>query len=249
MLLTIDVGNTNVVIISYVFGVKKDSLRFETIKENAYEAYREYFSKLGFSGVENVVVSSVVPRIREDLERALQEVYGVAPFFIHSQNVKDFKSELRNASEIGADFIATSVGAHYKYPGPLIVADLGSASKLSLTSADGVYKGGIIMPGIQTSLQAFLDYIPHLPAVSLNLPKHVLGQDTVSAIQSGLLYGLIAQIEGLALKIEEEYGQTCIWILTGGYANLIKEGTDKFIFDSDLLHDGLFALVTDHRLL
>ncbi|QIK56863.1 type III pantothenate kinase [Erysipelothrix sp. HDW6A] len=237
MILTIDIGNSNTVFVSYN-GHKNINERVVTGKELAYEYYKLILKDLNIKP-EAVIVSCVVPRIQEDVRRAIFDVCGLEALFINSTTVKDFDIRLDNPMDIGADFIATAMGAMGKYDCPIIIADIGSATKLTYVNNEGAFCGGIIIPGIGTSVEAMYSYIPHLPQVPLEIPSKVIGTGTIDAIQSGIMYGIIAQIEGLARKMEQEIGQECVKLLTGGYASLIHEHTEGFIYEPDLLNDGL----------
>lgn len=243
MILTIDIGNSNTVVVGYdETRVFED--RIITAKNNGFEYYVRSFQDMSLKDVEDVIVSCVVPRVQDEITRAIEDVFKLKPILINARTIKNFKIHLDKPEEIGADFIATSFGALGKYDMPAIVADAGSATKLTYTTQSKEFGGGVIIPGLGTSVQAFQEYIPHLPDVPLVVPKKVIGNSTTDAIQSGVMYGLISQVEGIASKMEREIGQPCIKILTGGYGHLIHEKTEGFIFDPYLLNDGLFEIYT-----
>ena len=242
MLLTIDVGNSNTVFMIYHGDDRLGETRVITKKEDSLIYYCDVMKSLDYP-ITDVIVSCVVPFIASDIELACKHVFNITPKIVSGKNIIGFEIRLDNPLEIGADFIATSVGALEKYDAPVIVADIGSASKLTYTSLNYVFEGGLILPGLGTSLKALTEYIPHLPEVSLLVPEQVVGTSTIGAIQSGVMYGIIAQIEGLAKRIESEKGQKCVKILTGGYACLIKDYLPEFIYDETLLSDGLKTIV------
>ncbi|QIK70744.1 type III pantothenate kinase [Erysipelothrix sp. HDW6C] len=241
MIITVDIGNSNTVIVAYEGDAKIIHQRILTEKENPFEYYKQSFVSLNVKP-EAVVVSCVVPVIQRAFCDAIQAVFGFEPCLVNADTINGFDILLDNPRDIGADFIATSMGAIGKYPLPAIVADVGSATKLTYTDDHAAFRGGVIIPGLGTSMKAFRDYIPHLPEVELTIPKNVIGTGTIDAIQSGALYGLIAQIEGLAQRMEEEAGQPCVKILTGGYASLIRDNMTGFVYDPDLLNDGLYEI-------
>ncbi len=238
MLLTIDVGNSNTVFLIYDGSTHVFEDRMISKKSDALQYYKDAMHRIN-NEIDEIIISCVVPGVINDIAQACLDVFGFEAKILSGATIKDLVINLDNPLEIGADFIATSIGASYKYGAPVIIADIGSATKLTYTSEKGVFDGGLILPGLGTSLKALTQFIPHLPEVPLILPKKVIGQSTIGAIQSGVMYGLIAQIEGLAHRMEIESGKECVKILTGGYASLIKDGLPNFIHDPSLLNDGL----------
>lgn len=238
MLLTIDVGNSNTVFIVYEDDQEIYSSRMITKKRDSVSYYEQALEDITFR-IENVVLSSVVPGITQEVQKAVLNVLHLEAKVLSGSTIKNFKINLESPLEIGADFIATSIGASAKYQAPIIIADIGSATKLTLTSQDMVFDGGVILPGLGTSLKALTSFIPHLPEVPLVVPEHVVGTNTIGAIQSGVMYGLISQIEGISRRMESEYGAPCIKILTGGYGELIHSYLPDFIYEPSLLNEGL----------
>ena len=122
------------------------------------------------------------------------------------------------------------------------MADLGSATKLSALNVDETFEGGVIIPGIRISRDALSSFIPHLPAIDIAVPKHVIGRDTISAMESGLMYGHIEAVRGLAARMAEELGEGTVKVLTGGFAAVVYPFLPEFIYEPHLLNDGLFAI-------
>lgn len=248
MLITIDIGNSNIVCV--VYSNQKERLydkRFETIKENIEEAYSKFvkdellFLKERFD-CEAVMLSNVVPAIDQVVFNALKEVLAIDVYRCDLSTVPNFKVMLDDPRELGADFIATSFGAMAKYPLPIIVADLGSATKVSALNLDGDFAGGIIMPGLRIAQDALNRFIPHLPQIPLIVPESVLGSDTITAMQAGLMYSTIDSIEGIAARIETSFNAKCTKILTGGLSVLIHKDTKDFVYEPYLLNEGLFEI-------
>lgn len=239
MILTLDIGNTNIVLIQY------DEQKNIIYKKRHITKKAEcdvYYNKLltGFDATV-VVVSCVVPAIESIVIDTLKKEYETV-INLNYDTLEDFVIKLDDPKAIGADFIATSIAAYEKYKSSVIVADVGSASKLTYTDENGNFHGGTIMPGLGTSVKALHSFIPHLPQVQLEIPDNVVGSNTIGAIQSGIMYGLISQVEGIADKIEKEKGSQAIKIITGGYAPLICEHLEDFIYEEDLVNDGLFYI-------
>lgn len=239
MVLTIDIGNTNTVLIVYDSSSRIVSKQRHITKKGHCEDY--YKSLLTGFNVEGVVLSCVVPAIEDVVVNILETEYENVTNLKYG-TVSSFKNNLADKHAIGADFIATSIGAYEQYKQAVIVADIGSASKITFTNDLGEFCGGVIMPGLGTSVKALNDFIPHLPHVQLKIPDRVIGHDTVSSIQSGILYGLIAQIEGLSNQMEAERNVEAIKILTGGYAPLIADKLPGFIHGEDLVNIGLLEV-------
>ncbi len=241
MVITVDIGNSNTVVVAY-YEEKQNEYRFETVKENVTSYYTDKFAQMGFHSIDAILVSCVVPRIAEEISNVMSNIYGIKPLFIDANSIRNFNIHLDNPKEIGADFIATSFGAIGKYDLPAIIVDIGSATKLTYVDKNSAFGGGIIVPGLGTSIEAMYQYIPHLPKVPLEIPKKVIGTGTIDAMQSGMLFGLVAQIEGLANRMEQEIGVKCTRILTGGYSSIIAKELPDFNYDPTLLNDGLFEI-------
>lgn len=242
MILTVDIGNSNTVLVGYD---REKNIVFEhrmlTFKKNTKPLLTEFLTDIDFE-IEEVVMSCVVPRIQEDVISCFEDVLDITPIIINGKTIDKMNINIDNQEELGADLICTSVGASSKYKAPVIVADIGSASKVTLTNINNVYEGGIILPGLGSSLESMVKMIPHLPKVDLELPESSIGKNTINAIQSGMLYGIVAQIEGLANRFEEELGLECERVLTGGYTKIFKQLLPKFHYEEHLVNDGLIEI-------
>lgn len=248
MILTIDIGNSNTVLVGY--NRKKEIVyehRVLTFKKKTKELLVPLLKGLELE-VEDVIVSCVVPSIQDEVLAAIEEAFSYKAKLVNGDTIDKLVINIDQPSTLGADLICTSVGACSKYDTPVIVADIGSASKVTLTHRNNVYEGGIIWPGLGSSLQSMIDMIPHLPKVDLNLPKSVIGKNTMDAIQSGMLYGVVAQIEGLANMIENEVGEKCERVLTGGYTVLFKDLLPDFNYEEHLVSDGLIEIYLNDML-
>lgn len=240
MILTIDVGNSNTVVIGYDNDEIIYKKRMITEKKNVKEYYESMFDIK--EEVQHVVLSCVVPAVFDVLIETMEEMFHCEVFVVNSETVPSLNILLENPLEIGSDFIATTMGAMDKYDLPFIVADVGSATKLTYTDETGSFRGGAILPGLGVSLKALHDFIPHLPSVDIKMPEKAIGNSTSGAIQSGIMYGLIGQIEGIAKRMESQRGKKCVKIITGGYASLIKDHLEDFVCEPNLLNDGLYAI-------
>jgi type III pantothenate kinase len=170
--------------------------------------------------VSGVAVASVVPRLRAAL-RDMTDRWLKVPTVIVEPGVRTGMPILYdNPKEVGADRIADAVAAYEAYGGPTIVVDFGTATTFEVVSAKGEYLGGVIVPGMEISLEALFSRAALLPRVELIEPSSVLAKNTVESVQSGVIYGFAAQVDGLAQRLEEEVGP-CTVVATGGLASLI----------------------------
>lgn len=253
MLLTIDIGNSNIVYA--VFDENQTivfSKREETIKENPLEYYLEQLKILGndidFGLLDAAICSCVVPKIRNAYIDSFKRLFTIPFIELKADDFPQYTIDITNRSEIGTDLLATAIGAINEYNLPCIIADAGSATKITVVNQLKQFMGGVILPGLGMSAKAMKDFIPHLPEVSLELPDHILTSNTVEAIQAGLCYGIASSIEGVASRIEIELDIKAIKILTGGYGVILNPAVKGFIFDPNLLSKGLyFAYMIQYR--
>ncbi len=253
MLLTIDVGNSNLVAVVYDWQRNRVfDERIVTQKQNVVAYYEDWLIRLltklsHLQAIEGVIFSSVVPSITQEIIAIIKEKTGLDPMIVTTDLVEEFVIHLEQRDHLGADFIATSYGAMADYSVPAIVADLGSATKISVLNANGEFEGGVIVPGVGISVEALVGFIRHLPEIELKVPDRVIGNNTITAMQSGLLYGVIASVEGLADRIEKELGQPITRLLTGGYAKIVRDYMPRFVYDEFLLNNGLFEIYQKKR--
>ncbi len=150
---------------------------------------------------------------------------------------------IRRPEQVGADRLVAAIGAHQLYQGAKIVIDSGTATTFDIVGPDGGFEGGIISPGINLSMRALHDAAAQLPRIAIQKPAQVIGQDTVSAMQSGIFWGYVDLIDGLVRRVTAEYGSPLTVIATGGVASLF-EGASETIekFDQSLMEVGLLEV-------
>jgi type III pantothenate kinase len=174
------------------------------------------------------------------LEELCQRYCGVTPLVVGAGIKTGVRILLENPREAGPDRVVNAAAAHRLYGGPLIVIDFGTATTLDAVSADGDYIGGAIAPGIGISADALFERAARLPRVELVSPKKAIGKGTVSAMQSGLIFGYVGLIEGIVARMRKELGGKVRVIATGGLASVIAKETDVIeILDPDLTLVGL----------
>lgn len=239
MLLAIDVGNTNTVIGAWEGETLADWFRLET---NPHRTADEWgmFCQLALRGrgveperIQAVVVSSVVPPLQHTLERMSQRYFGGKPFFIGPGVKTGMPILYDDPREVGADRIVNAVAAYERWQGPLIAVDFGTAITLDVVTEKGEYFGGVIAPGIRISVEALSRNASRLPRVDLDRPTNAIGKNTVSSMQSGIVFGYASLVDGLCDRIAEELGgPTPKVVATGGLAPLIA-GVSQRISEVD----------------
>ena len=250
MLLAIDIGNTSITVGAY----KNDELIFTarllTDKSKSGDGYEKELSGI-FEGkgiepdsFEGAIISSVVPEITEHFSSAVTKLIGKEPLLVGEKYNGNLKVEILPVSYLGADLIAASVGAIEKYKLPCLVADLGTATKILVIDKDGVFRGCTISPGVRISLEALAERTSLLPEISLERPERVIGENTEMCMQSGIVYGTAAMLDGLIRRIKAELGcERVTSVATGGYSKAIAECCEtEIIYDENLLLDGLKAI-------
>ncbi len=224
MLLAIDAGNTNVVLGLYDGERLAADWRITTPStwtgDEVAIMLTELFALRGLElgVVDGVVIGSVVPNLTPALEEAAVGHLHVSPVTVGPGIRTGIRLAIENPKEVGADRIANTLAAYRKYGGPAIVIDLGTAVTYDAISADGEYLGGAIAPGVGISLDALIAHTARLIRVELAAPDNVIGRSTVTAIQSGLLWGFVGQIEGMVRRMKVELGGSAHVIATGGQA-------------------------------
>jgi type III pantothenate kinase len=231
VLLAVDVGNTNVTIALFdgellVADWRVTSYRERTADEMAVEL-RQLFDLRGLDlgVVTGVVIASVVPTINPALVEASRRYLHCEPVMVGPGVKTSVKVRYENPRDVGADRIANALAAYTKYGGPIVVIDFGTAVTYDAINADGDYLGGAIAPGVEISLDALVSHTAMLRRVEPVAPDSVIGRNTITSIQSGLVWGFVAQVEGMVKRMVDELGGKAKVIATGGQASLVAELT------------------------
>lgn len=252
MLLAIDAGNTNVVFALFDGRAMKGRWRIATDPRRTGDQYAVWLLQLlqiqGFprEAINRIIISTVVPRALHNLEMLAQNYFGIEPL-IAGQAEADYGIDIDvdEPRSLGADRAVNAVAAHAKYAGDLIVIDFGTATTFDVVDFNGAYKGGIIAPGINLSLDALVGNTAKLPRIAIEVPKgtSVIGRNTEDQMLIGVFWGYVAMMEGLIARIRAEIGRPAKIIATGGLAVLFNEATDIFdAVDADLTLEGLAIL-------
>ena len=249
MILALDIGNTNIVIgcideqhTLFVERLRTDPLKTELEYaldlKNVLELYGVTREDLNGG-----IISSVVPPLSTTVKLALEKVLGrqvlsVGPGVRTGLNIK-----MDNPASVGADLIAAAVAAVRDYPTPLIIIDMGTATTMTVVDNVGSYIGGVIIPGLQVSLDSLVSRTAQLTRIGLDNPKQVIGKNTIDCMKSGAIYGNAAMIDGMIDRMEEELGQSATVVATGGLARFVIPHCRRAItLDDGLLLRGLWII-------
>ncbi|SFM18350.1 type III pantothenate kinase [Pelosinus propionicus] len=231
MLLVFDIGNTNIVLGAYEGEELLQHWRVSTDRQKTGDEYGMLINNLFAYGglsikdISEVIISSVVPPLVVPLVKMCQRYFKVEPLVVGAGIRTGIFIKYENPREVGADRIVNAVAAHHKYSGPLIIVDFGTATTFCVIGENGDYLGGAISPGIGISTEALFQRAAKLPRIELVKPKSVICRNTVTSMQSGIIYGFVGQVEGIVKRMKEELGQDAYVIATGGLANLIAQET------------------------
>jgi len=252
MLLAIDAGNTNIVFALVDGGEIRARWRIATDPRRTADEYAVWLHQLleleghGKDTVDAVIIGTVVPRALHNLEVLATKYFRVEPL-VAGQGTAAWPIELDvdEPQNVGADRALNVIAAHAKYPGDLIVIDFGTATTFDLIGSTGAYRGGIIAPGINLSLDALVSAAAKLPRIAIEAPVNttVIGRTTESQMLIGIYWGYVAMIEGLTERMKRELGGPVQVIATGGLASLFDRHTDAFdAIEPDLTIQGLSLL-------
>ncbi|MFV0499665.1 MAG: type III pantothenate kinase [Bacilli bacterium] len=239
--LVIDIGNSNIVIGIYTSDVKV--YRFNTdSSKTSDEYYNMFINSFKDIKIDNVLISSVVPSLTNTIKYCFENRFNIIPKIVSPGYKSGIKVMTDNPKEVGSDLICGVSGAS-KYSPSGIVIDLGTATKISYYK-DKVFKGVIIAPGIQISARTLSNSASQLSEFSLQKPERIFGKNTVECLQSGIIYGHIAMLNGLIKMIEKELGKKLDIYLTGGLSYIVKNDVEfKFKYDPNLILDALNQMI------
>lgn len=249
MILAIDVGNTNIVLggimdNQQVFSARLASDRNKTADQYALDIQGILtMHKVRVEAIEGGILSSVVPYLQTVIPNAVKLLTGVDLLVVGPGIKTGLSIRMDNPASVGSDLIVAAVAARAKYKAPIAIVDMGTATTLSVVAKNGNYIGGMIIPGLWTSMNALSAHAAQLPYIDLNGPAKLLGTNTVDCMRSGALIGTAAMLDGLIDRLEEELGESISPVLTGGVSPLIVPYCrHSFHLEPDILIDGLRIL-------
>lgn len=248
MLLTADIGNTNLTIGLYDSEKLTFLARLATDRDRTSEQYAVEISQImalekkSVSDIDGAIISSVVPELTGAIKRAVFILTGVVPRILGPGLKSGLNIKIDNPAQLGADLVAGAVAAVNLYKLPCLVMDLGTATKISVIDKDGTYRGCTISAGVSISLKALADSASQLPTVNLDTDKcPAFGTNTVTSMQAGIILGTASMLDGLCERIEESLGQKVETIVsTGGLAENISRHCKKVtVCEPNLILEGL----------
>lgn len=249
MVLTVDVGNTNIVLggfegeeLFFVSRMKTDRDRMPDEYAIAFKSIFEIngYGKATFSGA---ILSSVVPPLIPVLRDAIAKLLGCRVLTVSPGTKTGLDIRIDNPAETGADLVCACVGALTRYPMPCVIVDLGTATKFIVMDKDGNFLGGPIMPGVGISLEALARSAALLPRIELGRAERIIGTNSVDCMQAGILYGTASMVDGVLERIQQELGQEVTAVMTGGMSKSIQPYCNRPVtYDENLLLYGLLEL-------
>ena len=254
MILTIDIGNTNIV----VGGIDKDKTHFiERISTVRTKTELEYaidikllldINKIKADQIEGGIISSVVPQITNIVKIAAEKILKTEVMVLAAGVKTGLNIKIDNPAQLGADLVANAVAGINNYPVPLIIIDMGTATTLSVVDEKKQYIGGMILPGPRISLDALTARASQLSGISLEAPKNIVGKNTIECMKSGIVYSNAAAMDGMIERIEEEIGCKATVVATGGLAkSIIPHCKREVILDEELMLKGLYFIYEKNK--
>lgn len=247
MLMAVDLGNTQTVVGFYAEGNWSELSRFSSQKaEDALWLKRELATFIveaeqsAGRKLSRFVLGSVVPALNQNYSEALQDLHIEQKLLVNSKLDVGLEIELENRDEVGADRIANALAALKIYGPKTIVVDFGTATNMDVVDAEGRYLGGLISPGLETSIWALYSRAAKLKNITLEVPTRAIGRNTKEALESGFYFGEVAKVEGLVARIQAELGSDCTLVTTGGLSvPLTPLLIGDYVIDQTLTLEGL----------
>lgn len=254
MILTVDIGNTNIVL----GGVRGEDIVFQArMVTDAIKTSDQYCAELKImlelfnvapGHIEGSIVASVVPPVLNSFRTAIRKLTGKAPLVVGPGIKTGLNIQIENPSQTGADLVVGAVAALREHKPPLIVVDMGTATTITVLNREGALIGGCVCPGVNLSLEALTRKAALLPGISLDKPRRVIGRNTTDCMRSGIMYGTACMLDGLIDRMEEELGEKTTVVMTGGISKFIAPLCRREMhIESDLLLKGLAILYQENK--
>ena len=253
MILTIDVGNSNIVL----GAVQGNEIVFEArLRTDATKTSDEYcidlkmildVYSLNSADIEGSIIASVVPQVSNSMQTAIRKLTGKAPLVVGPGLKTGLNIAIDNPAQTGADLVVGCVAALREHKAPMIIIDMGTATTMIVLDKNSAMIGGAIIPGVKISMDALTNRTALLPGLQLDQPKKAIGRNTIDCMRSGLMLGSACMIDGMIDRMEEELGYKTTVIATGGIAKFVLPMCrHEMIYDKDLLVKGLAALYREN---
>ena len=249
MILGIDIGNTNIVI----GGIQDGAILFEArLATNRVKTSDQYTAELksilslfqvDALETEGTIIASVVPQVLNSFKTAIRKLTGRYPLIVGPGIKTGLNIRTESPAQTGSDLVAGAVATIGRYPLPAAIVDMGTATTIFVVDASGAFIGGSICPGVKISLDALTSRTTLLPGISLDTPKKVIGRNTIDCMQSGVMYGAAAMLDGIIGRMEAELGQSLSVVVTGGIGRFVYPlMSHSAIYNKDLLLEGLWKI-------
>ena len=256
MLLAIDIGNSNISVglfdkagkLLFLSSIDTDSRKTaDQISIDLMNLFALY--RYDLKDVTGAIFSSVVPPINFMMTKALTRLLGEPPMVVGPGVKTGLNIRMEVHNQLGADLVANAVAALEKFEPPIVTIDMGTATTIGVISEGRNYEGGMLLPGVNVSLEALSRRAAQLPAISLQHPKVLIGKTTEDCMRSGIVYGTAGMLDGVIDRIREQFsGRTLSVVATGGNAPVIvKYCRNKIVYDKYLLMDGLWAIYQKNK--
>lgn len=254
MILTVDIGNSNIVL----GGVEGDSIAFEArLRTDATKTSDEYcidlkmileVYKVRVEDVEGAIIASVVPQVLNSMQTAVKKLTGKTALVVGPGLRTGLNIRIENPAQTGADLVVGSVAALREHKPPMIIIDMGTATTMVVLDETGALIGGSIAPGVKISMDALTGKTALLPGLQLDQPKKAIGRNTIDCMRSGIMMGNACMLDGMVERMEAELGYKTTVIATGGIARfIVPMCKTPIIYDKDLIVKGLAALYRENK--
>ncbi len=255
MIIAVDIGNTNIVL-----GCAEDNkiLFRERIATNQTATDLEYavriraaleMNSIDVSKIDGAIISSVVPSVTNTVKAAIVKLTGVKVMVVGPGIKTGLSIMIDNPAQLGSDLVVDAVAGIQEYPAPMIIIDMGTATTLSVIDSKRCYIGGVIMTGMAVSTDALISRTAQLPKIAFEKPKKTIGTNTVDCLKSGIMFSNACAIDGMIERIEEELGEKCTVIATGGLSGVVIPlcRREDIILDDTLLLKGLTIIYNRNK--
>ena len=256
MILTIDIGNSNIVL----GGVRDDEIVFEArLRTEATKTSDQYCVDLKIlldvygiraEDIEGAIIASVVPQVLNSLQTAVKKLTGKQSLVVGPGLKTGLNIRLENPNQTGADLVVGAVAALREHKPPMIIIDMGTATTMTVLDESGALVGGCICPGVKISMDALTERTALLPGLQLDAPKKAIGRNTIDCMRSGIMMGTACMLDGMVERMEQELGCKTTVVATGGIAKfVIPMCKTPMVYDKDLLVKGLATLYRENKAL
>lgn len=228
MLLTADIGNTNITLGLFDEEALVEEFRHASDKDLSAEEY-EVLLKTLFREfkVDGCIIASVVDELNKKFKSAVDNVFKINSILLNNASNTGVEIKLKNPKELGADRLANAVGAYILYNHPAIVVDMGTATSFDIINSKGEFVGGVIAPGLNLQIKVLNKFTSKLPRIDVDKSPNAIGNNTTDAILSGVIRGTACMIDGLVKQCEKELGEKAVLVATGGYCKLVSEYMER----------------------